>query len=281
MDKLSKLKTILKKMDSVLVAYSGGADSTFLLKSALDTLGGKVLAVTAASATYPRSELILARETARKLGARHKIIKTDEFKDKRFIANSLTRCYYCKNELFGKLKKIAARHKIRFVVDASNLSDKNDFRPGTQARMESGVRSPLEEVGFTKEDIRRESKKLGLSTWDKPAQACLASRVPYGTRLLPHTLTRISRAEDILRGFGFKQSRLRHYNGLCRIEVIKSDIPELIRKRRFVVGRLKKLGYSYITVDLEGYRTGSMNPVLPKRKVRYPLRKNGVNEVIK
>ncbi|MCX5715064.1 MAG: ATP-dependent sacrificial sulfur transferase LarE, partial [Candidatus Omnitrophica bacterium] len=224
--------------------------------------GDKVLAVTAVSATYPSSELILARKTAGKLGARHRVIKTNEFADKKFTANPVNRCYYCKNELFKKLKKIARREKLRFVIDASNFSDRKDFRPGARAKTELGIRSPLEEAGFTKQDIRRESRVLGLSTWDKPAQACLASRVPYGTKLLPEALARINKAEDYLKRIGFKQSRLRHHNGFCRIEVLKKDIPQLIRKRNLLVGKLKKLGYNYITVDLEGYRTGSMNEVI-------------------
>jgi uncharacterized protein len=237
-------------------------DSTLLLKVALDCLGrDKVLAVTAVSATYPPSELAAARAMARMLGARHKLIRTSEFTDRRFVANSLNRCYYCKSELFRQLKKIARRKGIAAVVDGSNLADQNDFRPGARAKQESGVRSPLEEAGFTKEDIRRQSQRLGLATWDKPAQACLASRVPYGTTLSPETLGRINQAEDYLRKIGFKQSRLRHYNGSCRIEVLKKDMPKLIHKRSLVVAKLKSLGYNYIAVDLEGYRTGSMNEV--------------------
>lgn len=262
MEKLSRLKTILKGMGSVLVAYSGGVDSTFLLKVAVDSLGDKVLAVTAVSATYPRSELISARKTALVMGARHKVIRTDEFADRKFTANPPNRCYYCKSELFKKLKQIAAQEKMRFIADASNLSDKKDFRPGARAKEASGVCSPLQEAGFTKQDIRRQSRRLGLSTWDKPAQACLASRVPYGTVLLPRVLGKINKAEDYLNKIGFKQSRLRHYDGTCRIEVLKRDLPLLMRKRDQVVRKLKKLGYNYITADLEGYRTGSMNEVI-------------------
>jgi uncharacterized protein len=261
-DKLTKLSTILRKMGSVVVAYSAGADSTFLLKVAWDCLGDKVLAVTADSPTYPQQELNCAKKIARQFGVRHKVIKTSEFKDRRFVSNSQNRCYYCKSELFSKLKRIARQNNLRFVIDASNLSDKQDFRPGSLAKRELGVRSPLQEAGFTKEDIRQASRKLGLVTWDKPAQACLASRVPYGVKLLPQVLRRINRAESYLRKIGFRQVRLRHYNGLCRIEVLKNDLPALMRKRALIVAKLKKLGYHYVTLDLEGYRTGSMNEVI-------------------
>lgn len=246
-------------MDSVLVAYSGGADSTFLLKVSRDVLGGKVLAVTATSAAYPKEELYFSKRITKDLGVRHKIIKTDELKERRFIRNPVNRCYFCKKELFSKLKKIAKGNKLNYVIDATNYSDKFDFRPGNKAKDELGVRSPLKEAGFTKEDIRSLSKKLGLVTWDKPSLACLASRVPYGVKILPRILERIDRAELYLRQMGFKQVRLRHYNGLCRIEVIKNEIPKLINNRQRIVDRLKKLGYNYITIDLEGYRTGSLN----------------------
>lgn len=264
MRKLKKLQKILQEMQSVLVAYSGGVDSTFLLKVACDVLGKQVLAVTADSLTYPAAELNLAKKMAKDLGARHKIIRTQELEDKRFSANPLNRCYFCKKELFSRLKKIAQANKIDFVVDASNLSDKEDFRPGNKAKIELGVRSPLQEAGLNKEEIRSLSKKLKLPTWQKPALACLASRIPYGSSISPVLLRRIERAESILHQAGFPEVRLRSYNGLCRIEVDKRRIPLLISRRNSVIGKLKKLGYNYITVDLEGYRTGSLNQGIKK-----------------
>jgi len=260
MNNLGVLKKILKDMGSVLIAFSGGADSTFLLKVAAEILPkDKILAITADSATYPKEELLLARNMAKTLGVNHKVIKTSELKNKKFISNPVNRCYFCKNELFRRLKSIALKNKLNFVADASNISDKLDFRPGNAAKKELGIRSPLEEAGLTKQDIRSLSKKMGLGTWDKPSSACLASRIPYGTKITPRILSRINKAEKILRGIGFKQVRLRHYNGLCRIEVLKDDIPALIARRNLVIEKLKNLGYNYITVDLEGYRTGSLN----------------------
>ncbi|MCX5701755.1 MAG: ATP-dependent sacrificial sulfur transferase LarE [Candidatus Omnitrophica bacterium] len=261
--KLVLLKKILTDMGSVLVAFSGGLDSTFLLKAASLVLPrNKILAVTQDSPTYPKEELLFAKGIACLFGVRHKIIKTGELKNKRFYSNPVNRCYFCKKELFSRLKDIAKRKKIDFVIDASNVSDKNDFRPGNKAKDSLGIRSPLEEAYLTKKDIRILSKQLGLKSWDKPALACLASRVPYGTKISDKLLSRINRAEGFLRQLGFRQVRLRHYNGLCRIEVLKQDIPKLINKRSFITHKLKKLGYSYVTVDLEGYRTGSMNEVI-------------------
>jgi uncharacterized protein len=264
MDKLKKLKNILKEMGSTLLAYSGGVDSTFLLKVAKGILGNKVLAVTAVSPTYPKEELAFSKRMAKILGVRHKIIKTAEFKDKRFIANPVNRCYFCKKELFSKLRDIAKKNKLNFVVDASNVSDKKDYRPGDKAKEKLKIRSPLREAGFTKEDIRSFSKKLGLNSWNKPSLACLASRIPYGTEISLPIINRVHQAEIFLKRMGFKQVRLRHYNGLCRIEVLKEDIPRLINKRKLVVDRLKKSGYNFVTVDLEGYRTGSLNEAIKR-----------------
>ena len=249
-------------MGSCLVAFSGGVDSTFLLKACKDALGDNLLAVTATSATYPQEELKFAKKIADKLGAKHKIIETGELKDNRFVKNPVNRCYFCKKELFIRLNKIAKENKLDFVIDATNYSDKFDFRPGNKAKEELGIRSPLKEARLTKEDIRALSKKMGLSTWDKPSLACLASRIPYGVKITSDILSRINRAETYLRKIGLKQVRLRHYNGLCRIEVLKSDINKAINKRDKIIDRLKKLGYNYVTVDLEGYRTGSMNEVI-------------------
>lgn len=264
MNKLEKLKHILNDMRSVVVAYSGGIDSTFLLKVAGDVLGGEVLAVTAVSPTYQKQELDFSRRMAKVLKVKHKIIRTFELNNKRFSSNPVNRCYFCKKELFGTLKKIAKAEKINFVIDASNASDKFDYRPGAKAKEEFKVRSPLAEANLTKEEIRVLSKKLKLSSWDKPSLACLASRIPYGSKISKNVLERIYKAETALNSMGFKQVRLRHYDGLCRIEVPKNDIHRLIRNNSQVVDKLKKLGYNYITVDLEGYRTGSMNEAIEK-----------------
>lgn len=261
MTKLERLQRIVSGMGSAVIAYSGGVDSAFLLKVASGVLQDKVLAVTAVSPTYPRQELIHAKKMAAALKVRHATIKTREFNDKRFTANPWNRCYFCKRELFARLQAIARKQGLRHVIDASTLSDKKDFRPGDKAKKELGVRSPLQEAGFTKADIRRYSKKLGLATWDKPSLACLASRLPYGVRITPTLLRRINQAEIFLRTLGIAQVRLRHYNGLCRIEVPRNEIPRLLAQRQLVVAKLKKLGYNYITVDLQGYRTGSMNEV--------------------
>lgn len=261
--KLIRLKRIISDMGSILIAFSGGADSTFLLKVASTVLpGDKVLAVTASSATYPREELLFSKGIARSFGVRHKVIKTYELRDRNFTENPVNRCYFCKKELFSRLKAMAKRFKLNFVADASNVSDREDFRPGNKAQKEFKIRSPLVEASLGKEDIRKLSKQLGLCTWDKPALACLASRIPYARKITPAILGRINKAETFLRQLGFVQVRLRHYNGLCRIEVLKEEIPRLINQHDLIVEKLKRLGYNYVTVDLEGYRTGSLNEVI-------------------
>ncbi len=263
MDKLTKLQQLLTQMGSVLIAYSGGVDSTFLLKVAALTLPkDRLLAVTANSPTYPRLELLKARSLTKKLLVRHKIIKTQELKDKRFVSNPPNRCYFCKKELFSRLKSLAQEFHLEYVVDASSLSDRMDFRPGDRAKKEFHIRSPLAEAGLNKEEIRSLSKSLGLATWNQPAQACLASRIPYGKRILPVVLSRVEQAEAYLKRLGFQQVRLRHYNGLCRIEVGRNEIQEFFSRREAIVKKLKRLGYHYVTLDLEGYRTGSMNEIL-------------------
>lgn len=251
-------------MGSVLIAYSGGADSSLLLKVAGDVLGEKVLAVTALSETYPEEEARFARKLAKKLKVRHLLIKTREIKERNFRSNPVNRCYYCKKELFSKLTKMAAGNKINYVIDGTNSDDKYDFRPGSLVRKEFKVRSPLKEAGLGKGHIRLLSRRFNLCSWDKPALACLASRIPYGTAITSKTLKKIDQAEIFLRNMGFKQVRLRHYNGLCRIEVPQNEIPALVRQRNLVVEKFKKLGYNYVTVDLQGYRTGSMNEIFKK-----------------
>lgn len=262
--KYERLKAILKEMGGVVVGFSGGVDSTFLLKTAQEVLGDKVLAVIASSETYPSREIDEALKLARALGVRYKLIKTHELQDPNFRKNPPQRCYYCKKELFSRLKKIAQEEGFSWVVDGSNYDDLKDFRPGTQARDELGVRSPLQEARLTKEEIRHLSRSAGLPTWDKPSFACLASRFPYFSEIKEEVLVRIAQAEEFLRSQGFRQVRLRHHGLLARIEVPPENIPRLLEPelRQKIVQRLKHLGYQYVTFDLEGYRSGSMNEVL-------------------
>jgi len=262
--KLQRLKEILTKMESVLIAYSGGVDSTFLLKVARDVLKDKVIAVMANSLTYPSGEIDQADIIAEALGVRYIIIETKELKNSKFSGNSKDRCYWCKRELFSQLSYIAKKEGLKYVADGTNFDDTKDYRPGTRAAKEFKVRSPLKEAGFTKEEIRSLSKKLDLPTWDKPALACLASRFPYGMKITKKNLTKVDKGEGFLRKFGISQVRVRHHNKIARIEVPKEKLPKLLEKktRRQVLSYFKRLGYNYVTVDLEGYRTGSMNEIL-------------------
>lgn len=261
---LKGLQNILSSMESVLIAYSGGVDSTFLLKVALDVLGDKVLAVTSDSPTITRKELSYARNMAKELGANHIVLKTDEMECKDFIKNSSQRCFWCKSELFTKLNDLAKKHGINYVVDGSNYSDTSDFRPGLEAARKLRVRSPLIEAQVTKEDIRNLLKTWGLSIWNKPATACLSSRVPYGQSISVDLLNRIEKAEDRLHKSGFKQVRVRDHNDIARIEISGGDFSKLLDPgvKDLISRSLKELGYKYIAVDLDGYRTGSLNEAL-------------------
>ena len=265
-EKLANLKRILSNMGSALIAFSGGVDSTFLLKVAHDVLGEKTVAVTASSETYPVSELEAAKRIARKLGVKHLIIQTEELSKQEFVKNSPQRCYFCKKELFSRLNKIAKEQGLNYVADASNYDDLADFRPGMQAGQELGIRSPLKEAGLTKAEIRSLSHKMNLSTWNKPSLACLASRIPYGTRITREKLQRVNEGERFLRGLGIRQLRIRDHDGIARIEVAQEEMGLFWQENlvRLIIDKLKKLGYTYVTLDLEGYRPGSMNEVLKK-----------------
>ena len=263
--KLDTLQHILKDMGSLVLAYSGGVDSTFLLKVAKESLGDNVLAVTAVSPTYTQEEHERACKMALALGARHLSIQTNELENPEFLKNSPHRCYYCKRELFQKLRTIADQEGISFVADASNQDDCSDYRPGRIAGKEAGIRSPLIEAGFRKNEIRELSRKIGLPTWDLPAMACLASRFPYGEFLTLEKIKRVDQAEKFLRDLGFQHVRVRSHDKIARIEVYANLAYKLahLELGLKVVRELKRLGFVYVTLDLEGYRTGSLNEVLP------------------
>jgi len=252
-------------MKRVMVAFSGGVDSTLLLKVAQETLGkNNVIAVTARSPLYPERELTGAKEIARTIGVRHILIESSEMEIDGFSKNPPDRCYYCKKELFEKLLDMARKEKISSIIEGSTLDDDQDHRPGRKAVQELGIRSPLREARYTKSEVRELSKAFNLPTWDKPSFACLASRFPYGEEITTGALQMIDEAEDFLFSLGFKQVRVRHYQSLARIEIYQEEMERLMESstREKVVKRLKEIGYKYVTLDLQGFRSGSMNEVL-------------------
>jgi pyridinium-3,5-biscarboxylic acid mononucleotide sulfurtransferase len=264
--KNAALATLLGEMRRVLVAFSGGVDSTFLLKVAHRVLGEDVLAVTAASDTLPPGELEEAMGLATTIGARHRVIRTSEMADPAFRANPRNRCYYCKREMYRTLALLARDEGIPYILDGTTLDDLADHRPGRQAAREWGVQSPLLDVELTKAEIRELSRGLGLPTWDKPAMACLASRIPFGTPITPEALRQVAGAEQALRCFGFRQVRVRHYTEVARIEVGREEVARLLdpEVRPLVNEAVKRAGYAFVMVDLGGYRTGSLNVAQPR-----------------
>lgn len=262
MSKLKILKDILSGSDGILVAFSGGVDSSLLLKTALEVLPDKVIAVTAKSEFFPRHELEEARKMASLLGARQIIIELKPLELPEISANPPERCYWCKKLLFSRLRELAAELSLTTVVDGTNADDSGDYRPGMKACRELGIRSPLLEAGLTKAEIREISAACQLPTWNMPTYACLATRIPYGTRLTAANLAMVEAGESFLKELGLKQCRLRYHGTIARVECNQSDFALIIKERNELVNYLKELGFIFVCLDLEGYQSGSMNKTI-------------------
>ncbi|MBV4437140.1 ATP-dependent sacrificial sulfur transferase LarE [Clostridium tyrobutyricum] len=262
--KLDTLKENIKKMQSAAIAFSGGVDSTFLLKVAHDVLGDNVIAITATSSTYPKRELDEARKYAKSMGVKHIIIESEELDIEGYAKNPVNRCYYCKKELFSKLRNIAKENDINYVLDGSNLDDTGDYRPGMEAAKELGIVSPLKEAKLTKDDIRTFSREMDLPTWNKPSFACLSSRFPYGNKITSKKLKMVEDAEQFLLDLGFRQVRVRCHDTIARIEVAPEERSKFFDLSLMdkVGNKFREIGFTYVTLDILGYKTGSMNAVL-------------------
>jgi len=263
-DKFNKLKEDLKSMDRVIIAFSGGVDSTFLLKAASQAGLSEILAVTGVSESLPQDELSFAGEFASSLDIKHRTIVTEELKDTNYANNPPDRCYYCKKDLFSRLRKIAKEEKYSFILDGTNADDAYEWRPGRRAAQEEGVKSPLLDASLSKKEIRDISRKLGLPTWDKPASPCLSSRFQYGQKITAEALERVSRAEGFIKKIGIREFRVRDHSEVARIEVNPEEFRIFMNNtvRNEVVSFLKSIGYKYVTLDLQGFRSGSANEVL-------------------